>query len=192
MAYKNLNQNRNAYAAGLFSAATTFAQSAESNRATARAAKTHAYSLRADARLILMQANTQNMYANEQLANAVWGRFDQENKMLGYQRAVRAASGFDVSTGDQRLTADTIRQTDAVVSGMNRSAYLQAFENEGAAMLEANRLEYAAESADITAKYSSGWRGFANSASQSLLSGLGAYYFNKYVNMGPGTTVNPK
>ena len=186
---KDLKQNKNAYEVGLFSAATSFAQGMVSNRATARAAKTQAYSLRANARFALMQANTQNQYANEQLANAVWGTYDQRDKMLGSQRTAMAASGFDVSAGDQRLTADTIRQTDAVVSGMNRSAYLQAFENERAAMLEANRLEYAAKSADITAKYSSGWRGFTSSATQSVLSGLGAYFSNRYPNMGPGTTV---
>ena len=75
---------------------------------------------------------------------------------------------------------------------MKKQSYesrLQAFENERAAMLEANRLEYAAKSADITAKYSSGWRGFVSSANQSVLSGLGAYFSNRYPNMGPGTTV---
>lgn len=187
---KDLKQNKNAYAAGLFSAATSFAQGMVSNRATARAVKTQAYSLRANARLALIQANMQNQYDNEQLANAVWGTYDQRDKMLGYKRAAIAASRFDVSAGDQRLTADDIRQTDSVVSGMNISAYWKAFENERAAMLEANRLEYAAKSADITAKYSSGWTGFAYSATQSTLSGLGAYFSNRYPNMGPGTTVN--
>lgn len=185
------NQNRNAWASGLWTAGTTLLQNLTENRMNATASRISAVSLRANARLAIIQANTQNQYLNEQLANQVWGTYDQRDKFLSSQNAAMAASGFDVSTGDMRLTADTIRQTDDVVSGMNRSAYLQAFETNRAAMMEASRLEYAAKSADITAKYASGWRSLLSAGSQSIMSGLGAYFNARYSDLEQGQNVKP-
>lgn len=184
-------QNRNALASAIWTAGTSLLQGLTENRMNAAASRASAASLRANARLAIMQANTQNQYLNEQLANQVWGTHDKRDKFLSTQNVAMAASGFDVSAGDMRLTADTIRQTDNVVSGMNRSAYLQAFETNRAAMMEANRLEYAAKSADITAKYSSGWRGFMSASNQSFMSGLGAYFNARYANLAQGQNVKP-
>jgi hypothetical protein len=83
-----------------------------------------------------------------------------------------AASGFaDMSSGDYALTRDTALRADAAASGMNRTAYLQAFETEKQARMEASRLEYAARAQDALRKMNSPLNAFIN----SQFAGLGAF-----------------
>lgn len=129
---------------------------------------------RSQARLALLRANRQSAYINEEAAQQVWNTADAAAKLRGSQVAAMGASGFDVSAGDQRVLQDTERRAAMQAAGINRSAYLQNFENQLQAAMEASRLEYAAKAQDAIRKQ--------NSSRKALLSGafaaLGAFASN--------------
>ena len=69
-------------------------------------------------------------YRNEELGQAVWNTGANAQTLMGSQRAAMGASGFDISTGDQRILEDTLRRNLEEQKGMNRTAYLQQYEDD--------------------------------------------------------------
>lgn len=129
-----------------------------------------------NARQAILQGQNQNKYLNEELAQQVWNLYDDQRALIGQQMAAMGASGFtDVSAGDRRIIRDTKRKTEEAVSGLNRSAYLQSFENERQAMFEASRLNYIADMSRIQAKYATHPLRVATTVGKNALSALGAY-----------------
>lgn len=82
-------------------------------------------------------------YRSEELANEVWNLRQRTNELVGKQQAAIGGSGFGVSTGEQRLIADALRRGYEQEEGLNRSAYLQQFEDE--VQTQINILHYNAE-----------------------------------------------
>ena len=108
-------------------------------------------SARTNARLAVHRANIQRAYNNEELGQQTWNVTDQSEIFVGSQNAAIGGSGFnDVTTGDQVLMKDTVRRTDAAIEGMNRSAYLNSFETDRAAAMEATYYNAQAEIAKRT------------------------------------------
>lgn len=160
----------------LLSGGLSFISNLSSNYVNSKTAGMLADSYRTQARLAILQANQQNQYLNEQGAQEIWNLYDQQNAMLGAQTAAMGASGFDVSSGDQRLLQDTRNKTEAAVSGINRSMFLQAFETTRAARMEASRLNYAAQAQELIKKQYSGLSGIMNAGFSAGLNALGAYF----------------
>ena len=148
------------------------------NKITASQSRIASSQYRSQANLTMLAAQQQSLYDNEALAQQVWNEYAASRELSGQQRALMAVSGFDVSTGDQRILSDTIRKTDDVVAGLNRTAQINTFEQNRAAIMEANRLEYSARMQDVVAKYTSGWRGQLSSISAGLNSAMGSYFQN--------------
>lgn len=176
---------------GLFAGGISFISNLASNYVNAKTASMLADTYRSQARLTMIQAEQQNAYLNEAAAQEVWNIGQDRDALIGSQYAAMGASGFDVSTGDQRLVQDTRNKADAAISGINRSMYLQAFENTKQAMLEANRLEYAAKSQELIRKQNSGLNSVISALSSGSLSALGAYYSLK-MPTGSAKNVNVK
>ena len=111
-------------------------------------------------------AAKQNLgYINEELGQNVWNLYDYSKQMKAQQNAAIAASGFtDISTGDKRIFADTTRKTKEAAEGMNRSAFLKAFETQKAADLKTAALKGEIAQQKIIKKYNTGWRGVWNAS----------------------------
>lgn len=138
--------------------------------------KLAASSYKTQAQLSLIQHRNQARLLNEQMAQEVWNTYDRGRSVFGQAQAGMAASGFaDLSAGDYGLLSDIKIGTENVVSGINRSSYLQNAESERQAYLDYLRYDYAAKSAELTAKHSSGWRGMFKAAVQGGMGALGSY-----------------
>ena len=99
-------------------------------------------------------------YINEELGQNLWNLYDYSKQMKAEQNAAMAVSGFtDISTGDKRIFADTTRKTKEAAEGMNRSAFLKAFETQKAADLKTAALKGEIAQQKIIKKYNTGWRG---------------------------------
>lgn len=154
-------------------------------------AKAKASAYRSQARLVQQAAVQKNKYLNEEVGQQVWNLYDQSRALEGQQITAMGASGFtDVSAGDKRLLRDTRLKTEAAVEGLNRSAYLQQFETNRAAAMEASRLEYAAKMQDRIRKNTSGLRGFARLNINLGLDAAGKYYGANLGKMGSGSDIN--
>ena len=135
-------------------------------------ARMNAAAYRSQARLNLMAANQQNAYLNEELGWNVWNNAADNRIFRGKQIASWANSGvMDMSSGDYALTRDTAVRGDYAQYGMNRTAYLQSFQTEKDARMEATRLEYAARAQDAIRKSYSPLNAFIS----SQFAGLGAF-----------------
>ena len=120
-------------------------------------------------------------YRNEELGQQVWNMSQQAEELMGTQRTAMGASGFDVSLGDQRILTDTLRRDLERQSGVNRTYYLQQFED--ATQVESDMLQYNFEAwtnRQMVKNYSgirglfkivdAGGRAFVNSASSNMFS----------------------
>ena len=135
-------------------------------------ARMNAAALRSQARLNLLAANQQNAYLNEELGWANWNGAADNRLFRGKQITAWAGSGFaDMSSGDYALTRDTAVRGDYAMYGRNRTAYMQAFETEKQARMEATRLEYAAKAQDALRRMNSPFNAFIN----ANFAGLGAF-----------------
>ena len=106
---------------------------------------------RTQARMALERANIMRSYANEELGQQTWNLQEQSEIFRGAQNAAIGGSGFnDVTTGDQVLMKDTIRRTGSAMEGLNRSAYLNSFETDKAALMESAYYNAQANIADRT------------------------------------------
>ena len=93
-------------------------------------------------------------YLGEQNFWEVANLFDEEYAFEGEQIATIAASGYDMSAGEQRVIADTRdNKYGHRIYLQNRGAYLQSIEAYKETMMEANRLLAAAAMARRQAKY---------------------------------------
>lgn len=162
---------------------------------TASRASAEAY--RSQARMAIYQASQKNAYLNEELAGNVWQQYEQARIFMGAQNAAIGASGFaDVSTGDKRLIADTIRKRDAAVDTMNRTAYLQAFETTRAAKMQEVYYNAMAKQQDIMSRFYShnqaaGWMQTAAGVGQLVLSGMYSAPVGKDVKPTQGLGIAP-
>ena len=152
-------------------------------------AKSSAY--RSQARIVQQAAVHKNKYLNEEVGQQVWNLYDVRRALEGQQITAMGASGFtDVSAGDKRLLRDTRLKTDAAVEGLNRSAYLQQFETNRAAAMEASRLEYAAKMQDRIRKSTSGWKAVGRVLADTTLDAAGMYFGSKATGGGSGLNIN--
>lgn len=105
--------------------------------------------------------NRRSAYRNEELGQQVWNIAQQGQELMGVQRASMAASGFDTSTGDQRILTDTLTRNLSKQSGVNRTYYLQQFEDELQTNNDIMQYNFEAWSNRQMVKNYSGIRGFA-------------------------------
>lgn len=154
-------------------------------------AKAKASAYRSQARLVQSAAKQKNKYLNEEIGQQVWNLYDASRALEGQQITAMGASGFtDVSAGDKRLLRDTRLKTEAAVEGINRSAFLQQFETNRAAAMEASRLEYAAKMQDRIRKSTSGWKGIGRVLADTTLDAAGMYFSGKAAGSGFGLNIN--
>ena len=154
-------------------------------------AKAKASAYRSQARMVQQAAVQKNKYLNEEVGQQVWNLYDVRRALEGQQITAMGASGFtDVSAGDKRLLRDTRLKTDAAVEGLNRSAYLQQFETNRAAAMEASRLEYAAKMQDRIRKSTSGWKAVGRVLADTTLDAAGMYFGSKAASGGSGLNIN--
>ena len=154
-------------------------------------AKAKASAYRSQARMVQQAAVQKNKYLNEEVGQQVWNLYDVRRALEGQQITAMGASGFtDVSAGDKRLLRDTRLKTDAAVEGLNRSAYLQQFETNRAAAMEASRLEYAAKMQDRIRKSTSGWKAVGRVLADTTLDAAGMYFGGKAAGNGSGLNIN--
>ena len=154
-------------------------------------AKAKASAYRSQARMEQQAAVQKNKYLNEEVGQQVWNLYDVRRALEGQQITAMGASGFtDVSAGDKRLLRDTRLKTDAAVEGLNRSAFLQQFEINRAAAMEASRLEYAAKMQDRIRKSTSGWKAVGRVLADTTLDAAGMYFISKAASGGSGLNIN--
>ena len=154
-------------------------------------AKAKASAYRSQARMVQQAAVQKNKYLNEEVGQQVWNLYDVRRALEGQQITAMGVSGFtDVSAGDKRLLRDTRLKTDAAVEGLNRSAYLQQFETNRAAAMEASRLEYAAKMQDRIRKSTSGWKAVGRVLADTTLDAAGMYFGSKATGGGSGLNIN--
>lgn len=154
-------------------------------------AKAKASAYRSQARMVQQAAVQKNKYLNEEIGQQVWNIYDQSRALEGQQITAMGASGFtDVSAGDKRLLRDTRLKTEATVEGLNRSAFLQQFEINRAAAMEASRLEYAAKMQDRIRKSTSGWKAVGRVLADTTLDAAGMYFGGKAAGSGSGLNIN--
>lgn len=85
----------------------------------------------------LQKQKTEALYKNDALRAAAKATSIAGDQFEGTQKAVLASSGFDISTGDNRMFADTQRKTAAEIRGMNEQTTRETFEAERKAMMDA-------------------------------------------------------
>ena len=154
-------------------------------------AKAKASAYRSQARMVQQAAVQKNKYLNEEIGQKVWNIYDQSRALEGQQITAMGASGFtDVSAGDKRLLRDTRLKTEAAVEGLNRSAFLQQFETNRSAAMEASRLEYAAKMQDRIRKSTSGWKAVGRVLADTTLDAAGMYFGGKAAGNGSGLNIN--
>ena len=154
-------------------------------------AKAKASAYRSQARMVQQAAVQKNKYLNEEVGQQVWNLYDVRRALEGQQITAMGASGFtDVSAGDKRLLRDTRLKTEATVEGLNRSAFLQQFETNRAAAMEASRLEYAAKMQDRIRKNTSGWKAVGRVLADTTLDAAGMYFGSKATGGGSGLNIN--
>lgn len=126
---------------------------------------------------LLSEANLKRRtgYRNEELGQQVWNIGDQIRTFMGQQSANMAAMGFDISTGDQRILNDTLRRGLEKISGLDRTYYLQQFEDELQTQNDILQYNFDAYSQRQIAKQYSGKLGAARAGMAAGIGALGAY-----------------
>lgn len=179
---------------GIGSGTLSFINQSAQNYAMGQVYGAAASSYRSQARLALDNIETQNAYLNEQGAQQVWNLADQKAQFKSEQMMAWAGSGFtDISTGDRRIISDTDKKFAEATSGIQRSMFLQNFENWRSGMMEYSRLQYAAKSAERLSKASNSVFSYMGAASNAIMSGMGAYYsLGGGQSNNVGKNINPK
>ena len=114
-------------------------------------------------------------YRNEELGQQIWNIARQGQELIGVQRTSMAASGFATSTGDQRILADTLIRNAAKQSGLNRTYYLQQFEDELQTHNDIMQYNFEAWFNRQMEKQYSGARGALKIGFSAATAALGAY-----------------
>lgn len=128
-----------------------------------------------NAKLTQLNFERRSAYRNEELGQQVWNLRDQAKQLIGTQNAAMGASGFDVSTGDTRILTDTLNRSLAAESGLNRTYYLQQFEDELQTKNDILQYNFEAYSARAMQKQYSGLAGAFKVAVAAGTQALGAY-----------------
>lgn len=163
--------------AGLTAGAASFISGSAQNYAMGQVYGAAADTYRTQAKLALDNIETQNAYLNEQGSQQIWNLADQKSQFKSEQMMAWAGSGFtDISTGDRRIIADTDKKFTEATSGIQRSMFLQNFENWRSGMMEYSRLQYAAKSAERMSKASNSVFSYLGTLGNAAMSGLGAYW----------------
>lgn len=144
---------------------------------------------------IIEEANKANLgYINEELAQNLWNLYDQAKAFEGEQIASAALSGFtDISTGDRRLVYSTRYLTNKAAEGLNRSAFLKAFEMQKQTDLKRAAIRGEIAQQKIIKKYNSGLLGAFQAANTSFLNFMagsgGETVFETLAKKGQGTKI---
>lgn len=163
--------------AGLTAGTASFISGSAQNYAMSQVYGAAADTYRTQARLALDNIETQNAYLNEQGSQQIWNLADQKAQFKSEQMMAWAGSGFaDISTGDRRIITDTDRKFAEATAGIQRSMFLQNFENWRSGMMEYSRLQYAAKSAERMSKASNSIFSYLGAAGNAAMSGMGAYW----------------
>ena len=120
---------------------------------SARALRAQANAYEAQMPLNYEAYRTNAEYMSERNFAAVSRIISDYASFEGEQKAAMGASGFDVSTGDQRIIKDTRQKMENEVYLQNRSTYLESFELWRSTEMENARLKAAADMARSQAKY---------------------------------------
>lgn len=155
---------------------TTLAGSLVQNAQTRASSRAASSALRTQGLLGLSAAARENEYSNLEYANQIWNLMESKDIFKGKQLAYMGATGFDVSTGENRLLADTERRFQEQNTELNRQAYLETFERFHQAYMDKIQYDAQAKIHDVNAKYASGWRGTLSAFSNATLSALGGYF----------------
>lgn len=151
-----------------------------SNKTTKMASKAAESAAKINAKLAYQQFATQAGYLNEELGQEIKNTYENMLQSMGTQKAAMGASGFDISTGDQRIMADTYNRNMDRQSGMRRTAYLQNFENERQALSDVLQYNFQAWSARQQRKNVSGLRGAAKIGIGVATGALGQFNPTKF------------
>ena len=144
----------------------------KSARASAKMAESQATT---NAKLAELNFNRRTQYRNEELGQQVWNISQEGHEMIGAQTAAMGGTGFDISTGDQRILNDTFRRNLEKISGVNRTYYLQQFEDEMQTENDILQYNFDAYSQRQIAKTYSGWQGAARVFMGAGSASLGSY-----------------
>lgn len=150
-----------------------------SNRMNKKMYRAAAKTAEMKAKMADANLSRRSAYRNEELGQQVWNISEQAQELIGAQRSSMAGSGFDVSTGDQRILTDTLRRNLEDQKGMNRTYYLQQFEDDLQTRSDILQYNFEAYANRQMVKYYSGIHGlakiidaggraFVNSASSNL------------------------
>lgn len=123
------------------------------SRYSARALRAQANAYEAQMPLNYESYRTNAGYTAEKNFASISRIISDYSSFEGEQKAAMAASGFDISTGDQRIIKDTRQKMANEVYLQNRSTYLESFELWRSTEIENARLKAAAEAARSQAKY---------------------------------------
>lgn len=101
-----------------------------SNRINKKLLRTAAKTAEFKAKMTDANYTRRSAYRNEELGQQVWNLAQGAQELMGTQRAAMGATGFDISTGDRRILEDTLRRDLERQEGVNRTYYLQQFEDD--------------------------------------------------------------
>lgn len=152
-----------------------------SNRISKKLYRTASKTADINAQLTDANYNRRSSYRNEELGQQVWNIAQEAKVFMGNQRAMLSYSGFDVSTGDQRILIETLSRNLERQAGINRTYYLQQFEDDLQTRSDILQYNFEAWSNRQMVKNYSGIRGlfkivdaggraFVNSASSNMFS----------------------
>ena len=146
--YTNAMQAINAAATGL-----AIGSDLVSAYSSARAYKAQAKANILQARLNYSAMSDQTRYMSQDALEQASAIMDRANEITGQQMAGISASGFDISSGEQRILADTKRKSAKDLDALNRSLTQQAYELWRSTMQEEIRLKLEAKLLKRQAKY---------------------------------------
>lgn len=124
-------------------------------------------------------------YRNQEMAQQNWNSTDRANAFIGRQVAATGGSGFDVSTGDQRMFFDTGYRNVQAVSGNNITEQLEFFEDELNTINNILQYNFQAQVARQQRKQHTGIASFG----KALFAGVGTA-LGKYMPSGPKDKVS--
>ena len=146
-----------------------------SNKVTKSQYKSAQKTAELNAKLTQLNFERRSAYRNEELGQQVWNISEQAQELMGTQRSAMATSGFDTSTGDQRILTDTLRRNLERQKGLNRTYYLQQFEDELQTRNDILQYNFEAYSNKMMAKQYSGKNSAFKVGMSALTAALGAY-----------------
>lgn len=156
-----------------------------SNRVNKANYKAAAKTAEINARLAKLNNERRTIYHNEEMGQQTWNIRKQAEELIANQKTAMAASGFDVSSGDKRILADTYRRATEETSGINRSYQLQQLEDDLQTYNDVLQYNFEAYANRKMAKQYSGINGLAKIIDAGGRGALGG--FSMGTNFGGGS-----